>query len=348
MKTAVITITRNGARIGARIRNGLAEATLFAPARYADGVEGTTVYTGELKELVARLWPEVGGMVCIMATGIVVRLIAPHLRAKELDPAVVVMDDAGNYAISLLSGHLGGANELARRCAVITGGREVITTATDVNGLPSFDTLAKEEGWVIEELSRVKLLNSLLLDDERIAVVDPTGRVRSAFNGRGRLSFHETFPEALESGAKGCLFVTNRQIHLHSEKLLVLRPKNLAIGIGCNSGTGSEEIGATVRSALKRLLRAPASIRCIATAEAKRDEPGLVDFAASIGAPLVCYASHELNSVACPSPPSPHAMAAIGATGVAEPAALLASRGGNLLLKKQKSGNVTLAIAEMQ
>ena len=348
MRTAVIAITRNGVRIGSKVKHGLAEAILFVPRKYAGAAEGATVYDGELKELVARLWPEVEGLVFIMATGIVVRLIPPHLQAKDVDPAVVVMDDAGNFAISLLSGHLGGANELAGRCAFVTGAREVITTATDVNGLPSFDMLAKEEGWEIEELGRVKILNSLLLDDERIAVVDPSGRVRITFHGRGRLSFHETFMEALESGAKGFLFVTNRQLppQARTEKLLVLRPKNLVLGIGCNSGTSVEEIGEVVAAAMKRLFLSPASVCSIATAEAKRHEPGLNAFAASLGVPLVCYGSEELNGITVPSPPSAHALAAIGATGVAEPASLLASGGGILLMKKLKSGNVTLAIAE--
>lgn len=348
MPTAVIAITRNGVRIGAKVKSGLAGASLFIPRRYAGAAEGATVYDGDLKDLLARLWPEVDGLVCIMATGIVVRLIAPHLKGKDVDPAVVVMDDAGSFAISLLSGHLGGANDLARRCAFMTGAREVITTATDVNGLPSFDTLAREEGWVIEDLSRVKVLNSLLLDDERIAVVDPTGRVRIAFHGRGKLSFHDTFLEALESGARGCLFVTNRQLppRFRSDSLLVLRPRNLVLGIGCNRGTGEEEIGAVVRSTLKRLFLSLRSVSCVATAEAKRDEPGLAAFAASLGVPLVWYGSGELNGVSCPSPPSSHALAAIGATGVAEPAALLASGGGTLLMQKLKSGNVTLAIAE--
>ena len=349
MRIAVIAITRNGIRLGSIMKSGLAESTLFIPKKYSGAVEGATVYDGEVKELVARLWPEVGGLVFIMATGIVVRLIAPHLQAKDIDPAVVVMDDAGNFAISLLSGHLGGANDLAGRCAVITGAREVITTATDVNGLPSFDLLAKEEGWVIDELGKVKVLNSLLLDEERIAVVDPTGRVRSALNGRGKLSFYETFMEALESGAKGFLFVTNRQLppQARSDRLLILRPRNLALGIGCNRGTGEEEIREVAGSAMKRLFLSLKSVHCVATAEAKRHEPGLVAFTEFLGVPLVCYESGKLNGVPFPSPPSPHALAAIGAAGVAEPAALLASNGGKLLMRKIKSGNVTLAIAEM-
>ena len=348
MKIAVIAITGNGVRLGAKVRDALAGAELYIPERYAAAAPGGTLYPGELRLLVARLWPEVGGFVFIMATGIVVRLIAPHLQAKDRDPAVVVMDESGRFAISLLSGHLGGANELAGRCALITGGREVITTATDVNGLPSFDMVAKGEGWLIEELGRVKILNSLLLDGVPIAVVDPTGRVKELFAGRGRLSFHETFTEALAGGAAGFLFVTNRELSPgeRSDRLLLLRPRNLVLGIGCNRGTGEEEIRRVVCSALERLSLSIKSVRCVATAEAKRYEPGLNAFAASLGVPLICYESSALNQVPAPSPPSAHALAAIGATGVAEPAALLASGGGTLLMKKIKSGNVTLSIAE--
>ncbi len=349
MRIAIIAITRNGARIGAQLKEGFARADLFVLQKYA-GTAGKTAipFIGELKELVRKLWTESDGFVFIMATGIVVRMVAPLLEAKDRDPAVVVMDDGGRFAISLLSGHLGGANELACRCAYLSGAREVITTATDANCLPSFDMLAKEEGWVIDDLSKVKILNSLLLDDAEIAVVDSTGRVRPWFHGRGRLSFHDTFVEALQSPARGYLFVTNRQLpsQVQPERLLILRPQNLVLGIGCNSGTEMEEIEAVVCANLKRIFLSMKSVSCIASAAAKREEAGLSEFAGKYGIPLRFFDSEALNGVSAPSPPSTHALKAIGATGVAEPAALLASDGGTMLLKKVKSGNVTLAIAE--
>lgn len=350
MSIAIIAITANGAALGSRLRPGLGSADLYVLQKYQGQAEkGAIPFTVELRELLQRLWLQYDGFVCIMATGIVVRLAAPLLESKERDPAVVVMDDAGKFAISLLSGHLGGANELASRCAFIIGAREVITTATDANGLPSFDMLAKENGWSIEDLPRVKTLNSLLLDGEEIAVVDTTGIVRPWFHGRGRLIFHDTVVGALRSSAKGFLLVSNSFIppQLQSENLLVLRPRNLVLGIGCNSGTSADEIEALVMAQLKRLLLSPLSIACIATVEAKRKEPGLVSLAAGLKVPLRCFSVDELNAVDTPSPPSPHAQAAIGARGVAEPAAIVASCGGELLLTKVKDGNVTLAIAEM-
>lgn len=349
MRIAIIAITRSGARLGTQLRDGLGNAELHVLRKFAGQAgKGAVPFDGELKGLVARLWPEGEGLVFIMAAGIAVRMIAPHLEAKDKDPAVVVMDDAGKFAISLLSGHLGGANALASRCAFVTGAREVITTATDANGLPSFDLLAKEAGWAIDDLSRVKTLNALLLEGEEIAVVDMTDRVRPYFHGKGKLSFHDTFVQALQSGAKGFVFVTNRRLppQSQSESLLVLRPKNLVLGIGCNSGTPEEEIEEVVASQLKRLFLSIKSVACIGSAVAKRGEAGLLAFAEKFGLPLRFFESAELNGVAVPSPPSAHALEAIGATGVAEPAAVLASGNGCLLLKKIKSGNVTLAIAE--
>ncbi len=348
MKIVVITITRKGAYLGARIRSGFSQAELYAlPKHLGAAGKGAHPVTEGLDLLFRRLWHSVDGFICIMATGIVVRSIAALLVSKQSDPAVVVMDDAGKFAISLLCGHLGGANELAERTAFITGARAVITTATDANELPSFDMLAKANDWLIEDISKVKTLNALLLEDEIIAVMDESGLTRPFFHGRGRLQFHESFVTALRSGAKGFLFVTNSIIppQLRSEGLLVLRPKNIILGIGCNSGTTADEIEEVVLSNLKRLFLSPVSIASIATAEAKRFEPGLVEFADRFKAGLLCYTSNELNAVEVPSPPSDHALAAIGATAVAEPAAILGSGGSRLLLKKVKSGNLTLAIA---
>jgi cobalt-precorrin 5A hydrolase len=351
MKVAIVAITRSGARLGTGLRAGLGNGELFVLRSFAGEAGGdATPFDGELSPLVRGLWPQFRGFVFIMAAGIVVRVIAPLLAGKETDPAVVVMDDAGRFAVSLLSGHLGGANELASRCALVTGAQEVITTATDANGLPSFDMLAKGEGWVIDDISRVKRLNALLLDGAVIAVVDPSCRVRHRLHGHGRLTFHDTFVEALQSGASGFLFVTNRHLPPQSlsENLLVLRPQNLVLGIGCNSGTRAEEIEEVVCAQLKRLFLSIRSVKCVASAAAKREEEGLLAFAGKWGLPLSFHESGELNRVAVPSPPSRHALDAIGAAGVAEPAAILAAGGGPLLLKKVRSGNVTLAVAEIR
>ncbi|MGA7828065.1 MAG: cobalamin biosynthesis protein [Geobacteraceae bacterium] len=322
---------------------------LFIPSKYAAGIESpVSSYSEELRSLIGRLWQEKEGLVCIMASGIVVRLIAPLLKGKDRDPAVVVMDDTGKFAVSLLSGHLGGANSLAGQCALASGATPVITTATDAHGLPSFDLLAKEQGWVIENLSRVKILNSLLLEGGDIAVVDPTGQVERFVTGRGLLHYYPDFRTALDSKAGGYLFVTNLQIppEYRQPNVLILRPRNLVLGIGCNSGTKAGEIEEVVLTNLEKLSLSLKNVCCLASAAAKKSEPGLLAFAKKHFISTIFYESIELNSVQSPSPPSAHALEAIGAVGVAEPAALLASGNSTLLQDKVKSGNVTLAIAE--
>lgn len=349
MATAIIAITRNGARLACRLAAGLPDSRLFVLRKFHGAAGKTAISFDDLRGLITELWKQRNNLVCIMAAGIVVRMIAPLLETKDRDPAVVTLDDAGIFSISLLSGHLGGANELAEQCARLVGARPVITTATDLHKLPSFDMLAGKHRWVIEDISRIKTLNALLLDGQAIAVVDATGTLQTALHGVDNISFYATFNEAVNSRSAGLLFVTNRQLprQISPDNLLVLRPRNLVLGIGCNSGTPADEIEAFVSQQLKRILLSLRSVGCVATATAKQHEPGLVAFAERLGLTLTCFESAELNAVKVPSPPSHYALAAIGATGVAEPAALLASGSEHLLLKKVKSENVTLAVAEI-
>lgn len=350
MRIAIIAITGRGALLGRKLRENIAESEFYVSTRYVEEGQDFCLQfePSDLKTLILALWKKYDGFVMIMATGIVVRMIAPLLESKASDPAVVVMDDAGKFAISLLSGHLGGANQLAELLACASGAIAVITTATDANDLPSFDMLAREQGWVIDDISRVKILNSLLLDNKKIAVFDPTGQARSWLHGRGNIMFYETLADAAASSAHGFLCVTNRHLSQETapEQTLILRPRNLVLGIGCNRGTPSEEIKALVTQQLKQQCLSLKSVSCIASIAAKRDEAGLVECAEHLGVPLYFFESDELNQVSFPSPPSDHALAAVGAAGVAEPAAILASGGGQLLVKKVKTKNVTLAVAE--
>lgn len=352
MKIAIIAITRNGSVIGKKLLSSLNCAELHVSARYACESDHTvrSFEPTALKEVLNSLWNRVDGFIFIMSTGIVVRLVAPLLRSKSSDPAITVMDDQGRFSISLLSGHLGGANELTERCAAITGSSAVITTATDAAGLPSFDMLAKEMGWGIDNICHVKNLNTLLLDNRQIAVVDHSGHTRKYFQGRGNLSFHDSIGHATESMAEGYLFVTSRQLAPEEvpANALILRPRNLVLGIGCNRGTSMEEIELFVTLQMHQLQLCPECIQSIATAEAKSDEDGLIAYAKKVGIPLKLFSSTELNRVVVTTPPSRHALDAIGATGVAEPAAILASGGGRLLLNKVKTKNLTLAVAELK
>lgn len=347
MPVAIVALTRGGARLARRIREGVG-GELYVLRRYGgDAGKGARLFD-ELGTVFPSIVSSHDRIVFIGAAGIAVRMIAPHLVSKDRDPAVVVVDEKGEFAVPILSGHLGGGNDLARTVAHVTGGRPVITTATDVNGLPSFDLVARDLGWEIDRLERVKHANAALLDGEPIAVVDPSGRLRHRFHGSGDLRIFDTLVLALRSPCRVVVLVSNGTVppQMDSERLLVLRPRNLLLGVGCNRGTTGEEIVELVHTTFRRLLLSTRSIRAIATIDAKRDEAGLHEAAGELGVPLLFFTAEELDAVETPSPPSPHARRAVGARGVAEPAAILGSRGGELILSKIRSGNVTLAIAQ--
>ncbi len=348
MNIAIVAITARGAALARRLGREAGSGEIWLPERLRSD-DGCRYFGEPVTALLPRLFAVVDGLVCIMATGIVVRTLAPHLRGKEVDPAVVVLDEAGQFAISLLSGHLGGANDLARELAELTGGRAVITTATDVNGLPAWDDVARRLGYGVEPLAHVKTLNRLLLEGRPIHLVDRLGLVAGAFAAVAAVRICATFAEALQPGAAGAVLVSNRYLPqlANSANLLALRPKNLIVGIGCNRGTGADEIESAVRQALQRAFLAFSSIGQLASIDAKADEAGLLEFAGRHGLPLQFHPAAALNEIVVPSPSSAHALAAVGASGVCEPAALLSARGGSLLLRKQKLGNVTVAVAEI-
>jgi len=348
MSLAIIAITPGGAALARRLAAEAEGAELWLPAKLrADGA--ASYFDGPLSETLAELFNRVDGLICVMATGVVVRLLAPHLRGKQVDPAVVVVDEAGHFAISLLSGHLGGANELAEEVAEIVGGQAVITTATDVNGLPAWDSVARRHDLLVEPIKRIKLLNGLLLQGAHVALVDPSGTVAGEFSAVPGVEISNSFAAALQSGAEGLVFVTGRHLPQleQIDSLLVLRPGCYAVGVGCNRGTGADEIEAVIRAEMEKAFLAPASIACLASIDAKQDEDGLLVAAERLGVALRFFARDDLNAVAAPSPPSDHALKAVGAKGVCEPAAVLASGMGRLLVKKKKSGNVTVAVAEI-
>lgn len=346
MTLAIIAITPGGASLARRLAGPLSAATVCLPDRFRQADDGR-YFSGPLSAFLAEAFNGYDGLVCIMASGIVVRLLAPCLRGKAVDPAVVVVDEAGQFVISLLSGHLGGANDLATTVAAVLGGQAVITTATDVNGLPAWDVSARDAGLQIEPLSHLRRFNLALLEGQPIALVDPRQRLVGRYAALPGVTCCRTLLEAEQTGIDAHVYVTHRSVpYVEGETvLLLLRPRDLLLGIGCNRGTAAEEITAVVNQVMERASLSMLSLRGVATIEDKRDEVGLNEFASSSGLTMSYFTAEQLNTVAVPSAPSLHAFKAVGARGVCEPAALLAVHPGRLLVSKQKCGNVTVAVA---
>jgi cobalt-precorrin 5A hydrolase len=292
-----------------------------------------------LPALVADLFHEFRAHVFVAAAGIAVRCIAPHLARKDADPAVLVLDQEGRFVISLLSGHLGGANALAREVAALIGAEAVITTATDTAGLPSLDLMARDAGLAIGNLEAVRRVNAALLEGGRVQVHDPRGRLGT--DGDERF-LPVRGPEDWDHEAPGVWVDWLATAPGRGE--LRLYPRVLHVGVGCRRGAPAGEIEALVRAALGARGLAPEAVAGLASIEAKRGEPGISEAAAALGVAVRYFSAEELDSVAGASP-SETVRRHMGVGSVCEAAAILASGGGSLVVKKTKTERATCAVA---
>jgi len=336
-RLAVHALTPQGARLARALAREF-DADVFLPARLA--LEGEHPFES-LPALVAQAFHRYEGHLFVTACGIAVRAVAPHLRGKRKDPAVVVLDQAGRYAVSLLSGHLGGANDLAGRAAAFTGGTAVVTTATDTEGLPSLDLLARDSGLAIENIEAVKRVNGGLLSGSVVQIFDPRNRLMIPATHCGRFEWVGA-PHLLEPG-RPSVAVDWRKIPL-PEGCLTLRPAVVAAGVGCRKGATAEAIIAAVRDALAAKQVAIASLAALATIEAKRSEPGLAQAAQELGVDLLFFSPEKLGTVCAPTS-SAMALKHMGVESVCEAAAMLATGASHPLLTKMKTSTVTVALA---
>ncbi|MER5788830.1 precorrin-3B C(17)-methyltransferase [Streptomyces sp. NPDC001980] len=273
----------------------------------------TRVYDGPVKDAVRSAFAECEQLVCFLATGAVVRLIAPLLGEKATDPGVVCVDEGGRFAVSLVGGHGGGANELAREVGELLSAQPVVTTATDSVGLPGLDTLGFPAEGSVAAVSRA------LLDGEPVAL-------------HAELAWPLPPLPLAEEGAHS-VRLTDRAVEPAADEVL-LRPPSLVVGVGASRGAPVDEVLGLVEAALRDAGLSPRSIAELATVDAKAEEPGIVAAAARLGVPLVTYSAEELAGVRVPNP-SDAPLAAVGTPSVAEAAAL--ARGGELLVPKRKS-----------
>ncbi|MDD3582191.1 MAG: cobalamin biosynthesis protein, partial [Desulfobacca sp.] len=242
-----------------------------------------------------------------------------------------------------LSGHLGGANDLARQVAQVLGGVPVITTATDVQGLPALDALASQSGLVIENLADVREVSMALLSGRPVGLVDPEGHLTGALDEHGQLFQRAPDLEAaLATGPRPTVYV-GFEDRDWPPGWLRLRPRSLIAGVGCHKGTPALEILDFLQEIFRRGGLSLLALKALATIAAKKDEPGVKEAARRLKVELLWFTAEELEQVPVPHP-SPQAAWHVGTKSVSEAAALKAAQ-GELLVPKQKSANVTVAVA---
>ncbi|WP_326723985.1 precorrin-3B C(17)-methyltransferase [Streptomyces sp. NBC_00243] len=289
------------------------------------------VYDGSVGDAVRRAFGECDQVVCFLATGAVVRLVAPLLSDKESDPGVVCVDEAGRFAVSLVGGHGGGANELAREVGELLGAEPVVTTATDSVGVPGLDTL----GFPVE--GDVAGVSRAMLDGEPIALEASVRWPLPALPSNVGSPALEAVPTrpAQRDDCPQQYRITLTDLALEpAARQVVLRPPSLVVGVGASKGAPVDEVLGLVQDALRDAGLSARSVAEFATVDAKAEEPGIVGAAERLGVPVVTYGAGELAGVEVPNP-SDAPLAAVGTPSVAEAAAL--AGGGELLVPKRKS-----------
>jgi len=337
-ETAIYAVTAKGIRLGERLAKALG-GRLHAPARLA--APGVIPYAG-LSELVAETFHRCRAHIFIGACGIAVRAIAPHIRDKATDPAVVCLDDAGRFAVSLLSGHLGGANDLAKQAAALVGATPVVTTATDAASAPAIELLARDLGLPLDNPLATRRVNAALAAGESVAVFDPLGLFTPGQAGSAGHFHWVAGPD--QTPADAPLVVVDWRVGPQTPTRLYLRPKALIAGIGCRRGTPASDILALISHVCRERGLAQASIIALASIEAKRDEAGLLEAARTLNLDIFFYRADELAGVSVPHPSAVVAKH-MGVGSVCEAAAILATGGGRLLVPKTRTGFSTAAIA---
>ena len=286
----------------------------------------TRVYDGPVREAVTAAFAECEQLVCFLATGAAVRIVAPLLADKASDPGVVCVDEAHRHAVALLGGHGGGANALAAAVSDVLGTSPVITTATDAMHASGLDTLGLPVEGAIAAVSRT------MLDGEPVAMrADAVWPLPA-------------LPPNVGEAGEAEIRVTDLVVPA-GERTAVLRPASLVVGVGGSRGVAAEEVLGLVREALEGAGLSARSVAALATVEAKADEAGIVAAAERLNVPLLTYAAGTLAGIEVPNP-SAAPLAAVGTPSVAEAAALAAAgQGGELVVQKRKSAMATAAVA---
>lgn len=333
MNLVIFAYSRRGCGTALRVKAALCapgdECRCYTPEKYADGefepiMSPCGRFTGPL-----FAWAD--AMVFVGAAGIAVRSIAPHVRDKRTDPAVLSVDELGKFVIPLLSGHIGGANALAERLAEALGAVPVVTTATDIHGKFSVDAWAARQGLAITSMRAAKAVSAAILE-RNVPLCCDFPMVGEPPPGT----------ELGESGDVGiCVSWRNRKPFAET---LLLVPPVLHLGLGCRRGTPVENIKEAVEQVLTEHEIHPKAVKCAASIELKKDEPGLLAYCAERGWPIAFYSVERLAALEGDFTPSERVLRVTGVDNVCERAAMVGA--DRLVVRKSARCGVTVALAE--
>jgi cobalt-precorrin 5A hydrolase len=346
-KTSVLAITKNGVNIGENLKKLFPEWSIFAPSKLSNEKTGITWYSEPTSEKIVELFKNNNALICIFSLGAVIRLIAPYLKDKKTDPAVIVIDDKTNFVISVLSGHIGGANELTEEIADKLGALSVITTAADVNKTIAVDLVGREFNWKIEDDSTVTKISAHMVNEEPIGIFQEAGNKNWYKKLPKNVLIYENMEDLKKSNSKACLIISDKVIDKEiSKESVIYRPPSLVIGIGLHWDTTKETIREGIKDCLDKFQLSSKSIAKLVSIKKPEDVQGLIDLGKEIGIPVEYVNREDLAEISAPNP-SETVKAFEGTASVSEAAAIKVS-GGELIVEKQKfPPNLTIAIARI-
>jgi len=348
-KTAIVAITKHGIEIARRIRQNIHEVEIYVPAKHSDGGTDINWFSVQSTQLVGNLFKTYDALICIFSLGAVIRMIAPHLVDKKSDPAVIVIDDRANHVISTLSGHLGGANALARLVASLLGAQPVITTAADVNETIAVDLLGKEFGWTIENFENVTRTSAFMVNEERIAIYQEAGEKNWWHVPLPKnVNIVDSIEHVKSPEFKAGLIISDRTINDLEimGKSVIYRPKSLVVGIGLHWDTTKEIIESGIMTVLKEKGLSFRSIRNVSSINREAKVKGLVEFSGLHKIPVETYDRDRLLSISVPNP-SQTVQKFEGTPSVSEASSLLSSKGELVVPKQKFPPNLTVAVSRV-
>ena len=348
-KIAVLAITKNGIQMSLKLKEHFSYFEIFAPSKFSNNDEKIQWYDESTSGKIVELFKNNDGVICLFSLGAVIRLLAPHIKDKKTDPAVIVIDDNANFVISVLSGHLGGANELSNEIAKSIGATPVITTAADVNKTIAVDLVGKEFGWKIQDDSNVTRISAFMVNKEKIGIFQNIGK-KEWWKGKlpENITFFSNMEDLKNSDSKGYLLITNDKVEEENiiKNSVVYRVPTLVIGIGLHWDTPKETIMSGVSETLKKYGLKQNEIARFVSIKKDKDVVGLIELGDEMNIPVEYIDRKELATITTPNP-SKTVKAFEGTASVSEAAALKSSE-GELIVEKQKfPPNLTVAIARI-
>ncbi len=347
-KISVLAITKNGINIGQTLKEFFPEFEIFAPIKFSNQNNSITWYSEPTSEKIVELFKNSDAIICLFSLGAVIRLIAPYIKDKKTDPAVIVIDDKTNFVISVLSGHIGGANELTEKIAEKLQAQPVITTAADVNKTIAVDLVGRDFGWKIDDDSNVTRISAHMVNEEPIGVFQEAGEKNWYKQLPKNVSLYDTIEQLKNSKSKANLIISDKIVEddLSSESV-IYRPPSLVIGIGLHWDTSKETIKEGINDCLEKFKLSSKSIAKLVSIKKPKDVQGLIDAGKEMGVSVEYVNREDLAKVTAPNP-SDTVKAFEGTASVSEAAAILVSN-GKLIVEKQKfPPNLTIAIARIE